>query len=135
MYPSFKHSGYGDNEPVDVSGPEGGQHVKAVRQIDRALQELQEQASQTDKASRIMELDTHIQTIAQVLRLLQGDNEILFNTDLFVTAYDYEYTEDLARWEQERKDSAVLPETSVKRANTRSLQTFSSSLATRNASS
>ncbi len=83
------------------------EHVKAVRQIDRALQELQEQASQTDKASRIMELDTHIQTIAQVLRLLQGDNEILFNTDLFVTAYDYEYTEDLARWEQERKDSAA----------------------------
>ena len=82
------------------------EHVKAVRQIDRALQELQEQAAQTDKASRIMELDTHIQTIAQVLRLLQGDNEILFNTDLFVTAYDYEYTEDLARWEQERKDSS-----------------------------
>ena len=82
------------------------EHTKAVRQIDRALQELQEQAAQTDKASRIMELDTHIQTIAQVLRLLQGDNEILFNTDLFVTAYDYEYTEDLARWEQERKDSS-----------------------------
>ena len=83
------------------------EHTKAVRQIDRALQELQEQAAQTDKASRIMELDTHIQTIAQVLRLLQGDNEILFNTDLFVTAYDYEYTEDLARWEQERKDSSA----------------------------
>ncbi len=82
------------------------EHTKAVRQIDRALQELQEQATQTDKASRILELETHIGTIGEVLRLLQGDNEILFNTDLYVTAYDYEFTEDLARWEQERRDSS-----------------------------
>lgn len=87
---------------------------KSVRQIDRALQELQEQQEQTGKASKQMELSTHIQTLAEVLRLLQGDNEVLFRTDLFVTAYDYEYSADLAKYQADRKNNKK-PQPKLKR--------------------
>lgn len=68
---------------------------KSVRQIDRAIDELREQESRTGKASRLMELGTHIETLGEVLRLLQGDNETLFHTDLYVTLYDYELSQEM----------------------------------------
>lgn len=68
------------------------EHYKAVRQVDRAFGELEDQAERTSKASKQLELDTHIQTLGEVLRLLQGDNEMLFSTDIYVTSYDYEYS-------------------------------------------
>ena len=79
-------------------------HYRSVRQIDHALQELQEQASHTEKASTAMELDTHIQSITEVLRLLQGDNEVLFSTDVYLTAYDYDYSDALARYRRDLKE-------------------------------
>ena len=74
------------------------EHYKAVRQVDRAFGELQEQAERTSKASKQMELDTHIQTLGEVLRLLQGDNELLFSTDIYVTSYDYEFSREMMEY-------------------------------------
>lgn len=65
-------------------------HYKSIRQIDRAIDELRQQGESTGKTSRIMELQTHIDTLSEVLFLLQGDNECLFDVNIYVTAYDYE---------------------------------------------
>lgn len=66
---------------------------KSVRQIDRAIDELRTQASETGKTSKLMELETHIETLASVLSMLQGDNETLFDVNIYVTAFDYELSE------------------------------------------
>ena len=63
---------------------------KAIRQIDRSLEELREQGSNTGKASKIIELQNHIDTLSEVLQTLQSENEILLNVNTFVTIYDYE---------------------------------------------
>lgn len=63
---------------------------KGIRQIDRAIDELREQANSTGKTSRLMELQTHVDTLAEVLAMLQSDNETLLDINVFLTAYDYE---------------------------------------------
>ncbi len=70
---------------------------KGIRQIDRAIDELREQANSTGKTSRLMELQTHVDTLAEVLAMLQSDNETLLDVNIFVTAYDYELSQELAR--------------------------------------
>ena len=72
------------------------ERYKAVRQIDQSIDELREQSITTGKASKIMEVDTHIQTLAEVLRLLQGENEVLFNVATYVQANDFELSEHMA---------------------------------------
>ena len=66
---------------------------KGIRQIDRSLEELREQRNSTAKASRIIDLDTQIQALASVLRSLQGENETLFNVNMYVQVNDYELSE------------------------------------------
>ena len=66
---------------------------KAIRQIDRSLEELRDQRTNTGKASRIIDLDTQIRALASVLRSLQGENEILLNVNTFVQINDYDLTE------------------------------------------
>ena len=66
---------------------------KGIRQIDRSLEELREQRNSTAKASRIIDLDTQIQALASVLRSLQGENEMLFNVNMYVQVNDYELSE------------------------------------------
>ncbi len=73
------------------------ERYKAIRQIDRSIDELREQRSNTGKTSRMMELDTHVDTLSEVLSLLQGENEVLFNVNTFVQVNDYEYSEQMAR--------------------------------------
>ncbi len=73
---------------------------KSIKQIDRAIDELREQSENTGKASKQMELATHIDTLGEVLRLLQGDNETLFSVDLFITIYDYEYSTQLVQYRE-----------------------------------
>ena len=63
---------------------------KGIKQIDRAIDELREQGNATGKTSKLMELNNHIDTLAEVMALLQGDNEVLMEVNIFVTAYDYE---------------------------------------------
>lgn len=66
---------------------------KAVRRIDRAMEELRGQGENTGRASRLMELSSHIETLSELLVLLQGDNETLFDTNTYVTIYDYEMSQ------------------------------------------
>ena len=66
---------------------------KAIRQIDRSLEELRSQHNDTGRASRIIDINTQIQALANVLRLLQGENEILFNVNTFIQVNDYKLSE------------------------------------------
>jgi len=70
--------------PVDRS--------RAVRQIDRAINELSGQRNATGRASKLIELDNHITTLSELLSLLQGENEVLFETNMYFTVYDYTRT-------------------------------------------
>ena len=62
--------------------------VKAIRGIDRSLQELRGQYMATGVDSRRMELQSHIQTLGELLSTLQQDNESLLEVNVYVTAYD-----------------------------------------------
>ncbi len=66
---------------------------KAIRQIDRSLEELRSQHNETGRASKIIDLNTQIQALANVLKLLQGENEVLFNVNTFVQVNDYRLSE------------------------------------------
>ncbi|KMW09492.1 VirB4 family type IV secretion system protein [Enterocloster citroniae] len=70
---------------------------KGIRQIDRAIDELREQSNSTGKTSKLMELQTHVDTLIEVLAMLQSDNETLLDVNIFVTAYDYELSEQLVK--------------------------------------
>lgn len=63
---------------------------KAIRNIDRSLMELHGQANITSKESKIIELQSHIATLQDLLVLLQGDNETLFDVNIYITVYDYD---------------------------------------------
>ncbi|MFI3250193.1 MAG: ATP-binding protein [Eubacteriales bacterium] len=64
--------------------------IKGIRQIDRSIDELREQGNATGKTSKIIELQNHIDTLADVLHMLQGENEILLSVNTYMTVYDYE---------------------------------------------
>lgn len=64
---------------------------KAVQRIDRSMEELRSQGENTGKASRIIEINQHLQNLSELLRLLQSDNETLFEVGMYVTAYDHDH--------------------------------------------
>lgn len=76
---------------------------KGIRQIDRAIDELREQANSTGKTSRLMELQTHVDTLAEVLALLQSEVETLLDVNIYITGYDYELSEEMLRHADEKK--------------------------------
>ena len=61
---------------------------KAIRGIDRSLQELRGQVRATGVDSKAMELQEHISTLNELLATLQQDNESLLEVNIYVTAYD-----------------------------------------------
>ena len=61
---------------------------KAVRGIDRSLQELRSMFMATGIDSRRIELQEHIDTLSSLLSMLKGDNESLLEVNVFITAYD-----------------------------------------------
>ncbi len=61
---------------------------KAVRRIDRALQELLSKQGNTFKASDLIDNQTHIETLVELLTLLQNDNEALYDVNLHITVYN-----------------------------------------------
>ena len=61
--------------------------TKAVRMIDRSIQELASQSSNSYRASSLIDKQTHIDTLVEVLRMLQNDNETLYGVNLHVTVY------------------------------------------------
>ncbi len=60
---------------------------KAIKMIDRSIQELASQSEQSFKASSILDKKTHIETLVDTLRMLQNDNETLFKVTLHFTIY------------------------------------------------
>ena len=60
---------------------------KAIHMIDRSVQELASQSNNSFRASSIIDKQTHIDTLIEVLRMLQNDNETLFGVNLHITVY------------------------------------------------
>ncbi len=67
---------------------------KSIRAIDRSIQELNSQLEKTGISSRVIELETHIQTLSELLVMLQNNNENLLAVNLYVTAYDIAKTRE-----------------------------------------
>ncbi len=61
---------------------------KALRGIDRSLQELRGQYAATGVDSKRIELQSHIDTLGELLSTLQQDNESLFDVNIYVSVYD-----------------------------------------------
>ena len=78
-----------DNTKV-VMNLEPYEKNKAVRMIDRSLQELINQSDYAYRASSIIDKQTHINTLINLLRLLQNDNETLFSVNIHITVYKKE---------------------------------------------
>ncbi len=66
--------------------------VKAVKAIDFSLQELRAQYRATGVDSKRIELQEHINTLSSLLSMLQGDNEVLLQTSVYITCYDINQT-------------------------------------------
>ncbi|MBR4984046.1 MAG: DUF87 domain-containing protein, partial [Lachnospiraceae bacterium] len=69
-------------------------HDKSVRAIDRSIGELQSQWSSTSVSSKVIELETHIETLSSLLLMLQNNNESLIAMNMYVTAYDIAATRE-----------------------------------------
>ena len=61
--------------------------AKAVRMIDRSIQELASQSEQSYRASSLLDKETHIATLVEVLKMLQNDNESLYGVTIHITIY------------------------------------------------
>ena len=64
------------------------ERTKAIRSIDRSLQELRGQLNETGIDSKMIELETHIETLSRLLVTLQQDNEMLLSVNIYITMYD-----------------------------------------------
>lgn len=71
--------------------------AKAVRMIDRSIQELASQSEQSFRASSLIDKQTHIETLVEVLRMLQNDNEYLYGVTLHITLYPKSNSKDVIR--------------------------------------
>ncbi|MCQ2430346.1 MAG: hypothetical protein MJ192_08450, partial [Clostridia bacterium] len=81
---------------------------KAIRGIDRSLQELRGQFMATGIDSRRMELQDHIDSLSSLLAMLQGDNENLLEVNVYVTAYDINASRVAAGDKKDSLDSSYL---------------------------
>lgn len=61
---------------------------KSVRRIDKALQELLAKSQNSFKASDIIDQQTHIESLVELLTMLQNDNETLYEVNIHVTIYN-----------------------------------------------
>ncbi len=61
--------------------------AKAVKRIDRSLQELLSKQNNTFRASDLIDGQTHIETLVELLTMLQNDNETLFEVTMHITVY------------------------------------------------
>ena len=61
--------------------------TKAIKMIDRSVQELASQSTLSYRASSLIDKQTHIDTLIEVLRMLQNDNETLYGVNLHITVY------------------------------------------------
>ncbi len=61
---------------------------KGVHRIDRALQELLSKTNSTFKASDIIDQQTHIETLVELLSMLQNDNENLYEVTTHIVVFN-----------------------------------------------
>ncbi len=61
---------------------------KAVKRIDRALQELLSKQNNSFRASDIIDNQTHVETLVELLSLLKNDNESLYEVCIHITVYN-----------------------------------------------
>ncbi|MBQ2425478.1 MAG: DUF87 domain-containing protein, partial [Lachnospiraceae bacterium] len=66
--------------------------VKAIKSIDRSLLGLRSQLRASGTDSKAMEIRNHIQSLSNLLVMLQNDNEMLLNVNIYVTMYDIHAT-------------------------------------------
>lgn len=62
--------------------------TKSIRAIDRSIDELRSQENSTGKASKLIDISTHIETLSELLVMLQSDSEILMDVNIYVSGYD-----------------------------------------------
>ena len=60
---------------------------KAIRRIDNSILEVQTQ-NKRNRASDVIERDTHLESLQALLTDLQNENDALFDTTIILTAYD-----------------------------------------------
>lgn len=92
---------------------------RAIKNIDRSLDELRSQEASTSKNSRLLELSGHIETLQQLLSMLQGDNEQLYDVNIYITLYDYD--ESYRQLLQNDEDGNPIPKSDMKRRVRRQL--------------
>lgn len=90
---AWGHSVFNQNGTRIVMKIKPVESYKGTRRIDRAIDELREQSNSTGKTSKLLELKTHIETLSEVLRLLQSNSETLFDVNLYLSVYDYDANE------------------------------------------
>lgn len=61
---------------------------KAVKGIDRSLSELRSRLDRTGVDSKIIELQEHIESLSELLKTIQEDDETLLEVNIYITAYD-----------------------------------------------
>ena len=67
---------------------------RSIRAIDRSISELNSQLEKTSVSSRVIELQTHIDTLSELLVMLQNNNENLMAMNLYITGYDIAATRE-----------------------------------------
>ena len=83
---------------------------KAIHMIDRSVQELASQSNNSYRASSIIDKQTHIDTLVEVLRMLQNDNETLFGVNLHITVYPQEGARKDAKRSEKKKIKRLFSE-------------------------
>ncbi|MDR0752116.1 MAG: DUF87 domain-containing protein [Christensenellaceae bacterium] len=62
--------------------------VKAIRRIDKAVNEIGSRESDIAKASEVVANESHLETMASTLQAIQNENESLFDCSLTITAFN-----------------------------------------------
>jgi len=61
---------------------------KAIRTLDRSLQELRSKYMNTSVDSTLIEIQNHIDTLTDLLATLTSENETILQMNVYITAYD-----------------------------------------------
>lgn len=64
------------------------QQVEAEKRLDKSIMEMEIQAAKRAKASVELEKYTHLETLRELITALKQGNEMLFDTNIFITAKD-----------------------------------------------
>jgi len=80
------------------------ERYKAIKTIDRSLQELRIQLRTTGLDSKAMEIQSHIESLEELLATLQRESENLLQVNIYVTSYDI-VESNRVRAEEDKLDS------------------------------